>query len=285
MAKKKIEEVTANETKAVEVAEVAENATEEVAVVDEFAEKKAALKTKLENLVKKWNEAFEYNEGTKEIDEDISEALGEYAEVAEKECFKNLQATENSMKAAAERLTFPVLAVQDVREDKKLVGRNVVSAEKKIDPLRLNNKAKNGVGADKKWPAMIEKLNLLLACRRAIELGLDPAKVRDTFSMSEQAAKIESLLSETDPTKYDKNAADEVLRGDLQKILDAMLGTGYSADARMVQFLLMIYQKKDNKRALSVSCANHRSMAQYCLELCHAAVTGNSYNLKYKVKK
>ena len=220
-----------------------------------------------------------------EIDAKIAEKVEEYTTIAERECFNEILQDENPMKAAAERVRYATIKVRDVTED-KVTTRVVEASSNQIDPLKLHKKAKDGIGADKNWHFMIEKLNMLLTCRRAIELGLDPREIKNTYSMSEEATKIEALMSETDPTKYDKNAADELLKQDVQKVVDAMLGGGeFEVTDVMINYLLMIYQKKNNRKSLSVTCANHKNMRIYLLDICHACVTGNEFSVVYKVKK
>lgn len=249
-------------------------------------DKKQEIYDAIVALVDEYNESADYKEFKvmKEIDKKIADKVQEYSEAAEAECFAEILEAENPMKRAAEVVRYSTVKVRDVKEDGTLT-RVIEASSKQIDPLRLHKKAKDGIGADKTWFLMIEKLNLLMTCRRAIELGLDPKQVQNSYSMSEEACKIECLLSETDPTKYDKNAADEVLRQDVQKVVDAMLGEGFSVTDVMINYLLMIYTRKDSRKALSVTCANHKYMRTYILDICHAAVTGNEFCLGYKQKK
>lgn len=292
----KTEEVKVEETKAeeakVETAEAAQS-TEGVAATEETTEtpvddEKDKVREEIDELIKQYNEASEYIEykRMREIEAKIAEKVQQYDELAEGECFAEFLQSENPMKAAAEAVRFPTIKVRDERQKGGGQPKKVVEASSKpIDPMRLHKKAKDGIGANKEWHFMCEKLNLLLTCRRAIELGIDPMTVKNTYSMSDEAVKIECLLSETDATKYDKNAADEILKQDMQKVVDAMVGSGFTVTDVMVNYLLVIYQKKDNKKSLSVTCANHKFMRMYMLEICHAAITGNEFCLNFKVKK
>ena len=285
-------EVKAEEVK-VEAAVAAEPVAEEAKAEDTPAEettkanRKDELLEEINGLVEKYNEANNYREykQMQDIDAKIAEKVEEYTGIAERECFEEILQDENPMKAAAERVRYATIKVRDVTED-KVTTRVVEASSNQIDPLKLHKKAKDGIGADKNWHFMIEKLNMLLTCRRAIELGLEPREIKNTYSMSDEAAKIEALASETDPSKFDKNAADEVLKQDVQKVVDAMLGAGeYEVTDVMINYLLMIYQKKNNRKSLSVSCANHKNMRIYLLDICHACVTGNEFSVIYKVKK
>lgn len=291
----KTEEVKTEEVK-VEAAnaETTEPAKDEVKTEEAAAEaetteatsRKDQLHEEIKELVEKYNEAYGYREYKRmqELDTEIADKVEEYTGISERECFEEILNEENPMKAAAERVRYATIKVRDVTED-KVTTRVVEASSNQIDPLKLHKKAKEGIGADKNWHFMIEKLNMLLTCRRAIELGLNPREIKNTYSMSEEACKIEMLMDGTSPDKFDKNAADEILKQDVQKVVNAMLGEGYEVTDVMINYLLMIYQKKNNRKSLSVSCANHRNMRIYLLDICHACVTGNEFSVIYKVKK
>ena len=63
-----------------------------------------------------------------------------------------------------------------------------------------------------------------------------------------------------------------------------MLGDGYKATSHDVNFLMSVYTKKGRK-ALSVSCANHRFFCGYIAEVCHRIVTNKAYEVEYRAKK
>lgn len=266
--------------------EVKDEPKQEEGKADEKTEQDKLVKidVELRALVKQYNEAFRFREDTSSIETKIGDKVDEYTQESMKRCFTELLTKENPMLEAVKKLTFPTLRVSDEKVEGVKVGIRVDDATKPIDPLRLHHDSKAGIGADPYWNAMIEKLGMLLACRRAIELGLDPLAVKNTYSMSEQALKIEVLRSETDSKKYDKAAADEVLKGDLQNVVNAMLGEGFTISEHEVNYLLMIYQKK-GRSALTVSLAKPQSMRLYLMEICYAAVTHTAYTLDYKKKK
>lgn len=262
-------------------------AAPETAKTVDYSAEKATVRAEIDNLVSQYNDSAAYSEFKimKELEAKISGQVEKYSELAEAECFAEILAAKDPMLEAVKRLTYTSVKVRDVK-DEGVTTRTVEDTEKQIDPLRLHKKAgKDGIGADKNWHLMIEKLNKLMTCARAIELGIDPKDVDSSYSMSEEAAKIECLLSETDPTKYDKNKADEVLLADVQKVVEAMIGAGYSVTEPMVQYLKMVYTKKDTRKSLGVVCANHKQMRTNILEVAHAAVTGDEFTLRYKKKK
>ena len=109
----------------------------------------------------------------------------------------------------------------------------------------------------------------------ARDLGLDPQKVNDSYAMSEIARQFEMGKNPTSKTNLLKT---------LQMVVNAMIGDGYKATSHDVNFLLSVYSKK-NRKALTVSCANHRNFRGYVMEVCHRIVTGKSYELEYKTKR
>lgn len=282
----------AKKTKAVaETAPVAAPATKDrvkpTAVGEAIADRKAALYTELKGLVDKYNESAEFGEfkQMKKIDDATEEKLKEYISVCETECFNALAATPNPMLEAAKVLSFEVVAVKDVKQESGGTVRELQSALKKIDPLRLHKKVEGGIGADKFWWALVDRLNCGLTIAAAVFLEaknthgekLDPQKVRDTIAMSEEAKKL-SLAFEDDL----KN--DEVLLSDVQKVINAMLGDGYSVTMRMVQYLKMAHIGVD-RNAMSLKVSRDSNMRWYMLNVCHAAITGNDFVLKFKENK
>jgi len=132
-----------------------------------------------------------------------------------------------------------------------------------------------GIGADPNWMHVAQKMNFLLTAQKAKDLGLDPAKVNDSYAMSEIARQFEMGKNPTSKTNLLKT---------LQMVVTAMVGDGHKATSHDVNFLLSVYSKK-NRKALTVSCANHRNFRGYVMEVCHRIVTGKSYELEYKTKR
>ena len=56
-------------------------------------------------------------------------------------------------------------------------------------------------------------------------------------------------------------------------------------DTVRLLFLMSVFSRK-NRAALTVSCANHKYMRQYCAEICHRIVMGETYKIEFrKVRK
>ena len=116
---------------------------------------------------------------------------------------------------------------------------------------------------------------MLLTAQKAQDLGLDPKVVNDSFAMSNIAREIDLGKSPTSKTNILKT---------LQSIITAMLGEGYKATSHDVNFLMSTYSKK-NRKALTVTTANHKTLRGLLAEICHRIVTDKQYAVDYKAVK
>lgn len=243
----------------------------------EVKKSKIELREKAENLTTQYNEAIQsgkYDVAAK-LNEEIEQAVNEHTSIARDECFAECMATEDPMMAAIKKLSFMTIRVVDKKVgDEKIPVREVVEAEKPIDLLKLH-KAAGGIGKDKEWFARIEKLNFLLTAQKAVDLGIDPKLVNDSYAMGDIARAIDMGKTPTSKTNILKT---------IQSIVTAMIGEEYKATSHDVNFLMSVYSRK-NRAALTVTCANHKYMRQYMAEICHRIVTGKSYNLDFKKAK
>ena len=239
---------------------------------------KAELRANAEELTIKYNEAVQdgdFNAAAK-LNTEIEQSVNEYTSIVRKECFDRIAATEDPMLTAVKELTYQTIKVKDSKVgDEKIPVRAIIEADKNIDLRKLHKQVKGGIGKDKNWAAMIEKLNLLLTAQKAQDLGLDPKSVHDSYAMSDIAREINMGKTPTSKTNILKT---------VQSIVTAMVGEEYKAVSHDVNFLMSIYSKK-NRAALTVSCANHKYMRQYMMEICHRIVEGKSYALDYKKNK
>lgn len=245
------------------------------------AEKEARatlLRTTVESQVKAYNEAMlenKFDEATK-IDSETVENVNEYTGLVRDMTFEDIAATPDPMKEACKRLSFQTIAVKDVKEgESRLPTRKLIDRDKPIDLLKLHKFVKEGIGHDKDWNYMVEKLNLLLTCQVAKDIGVDPKDIYDSYDMAVIARQ------------YDlgKNPASKTnLLKTLTTIVHAMIGDEYKPVSHDVNFLLRVYSKKSRK-ALTVSCANHRYMRSYCMEICHKLIENKEYGVEYQEKK
>lgn len=242
------------------------------------AEKEAKLKelkATVDEKVKAYNEAMQdgkFDEVSK-LDTEITDTVNEYTSIVRDMCFEDCAASDDPMMAAVTALSFMTIGVKDTKKgDEKLPVREVIERERQIDLLKLHKFVDGGIGHNKEWAYMIEKFNLLMTCQKAKDLGIDPKDINDSYAMSEVAKG------------YDlgKNPASKTnLLKTLTAIVQAMVGEEYKPVSHDVNFLLSVYSRKSRK-ALTVTCANHKYMRGYIMEICHRIVTGKTYEVDYK---
>lgn len=242
------------------------------------AEKEAKLKelrATVEEKVKAYNEAMQDGkfDDVQKLDTEITDSVNEYTSVVRDMCFEDCAASDDPMMTAVTLLSFMTIGVKDTKKgDEKLPVREVIEKERQIDLLKLHKFVDGGIGHDKEWAYMIEKFNLLMTCQKAKDLGIDPTAINDSYAMSEIAKG------------YDlgKNPASKTnLLKTLTAIVQAMVGEEYKPVSHDVNFLLSVYSRKSRK-ALTVTCANHKYMRGYVMEICHRIVTGKTYEVDYK---
>lgn len=205
-------------------------------------------------------------------------AVNKYTAISRDECFAALRATEDPMLEAVKQLVYPTIRIIDKdgkKDGSELPKTYIDDSEKFIDLLRLHKFIDGGIGADKQWAYRIEKLNFLLTAQKAVDLGIDPKSINDSYAMNDISKAIDLGNNPTSKTNLLKT---------IQSIVTAMVGEGYKATSHDVNFLMSIYSRK-NRKALTVTCANHKYMRQYMAEICHRIVFGKSYNLDYKKAK
>ena len=244
---------------------------------EEGMAKLAELKSSVEEQVKVFNDAVQngrFEESTK-ADKAMADTINEYTATVRDMCFEECKATDDPMLAAVKTLSYVTIGVKDEQKgDDEVPVRVIVDKERQIDLLKLD-KFCGGIGADPNWMHVAQKMNFLLTAQKAKDLGLDPAKVNDSYAMSEIARQFEMGKNPTSKTNLLKT---------LQMVVTAMVGDGYKATSHDVNFLLSVYSRK-NRKALVVSCANHRNFRAYIAEVCHRIVTGKEYELEYKTKR
>lgn len=233
------------------------------------------IKASVEEKVKAYNEAMQdakFDEASK-LDTEMTEEVNEYTAIVRDMCFEDCAASDDPMIAAVTALSFMTIGTKDNKKgDEKIPVREVIEREKQIDLYKLHKFVNGGIGQNKDWVQMIEKFNLLMTCQKAKDLGIDPTAINDSYAMSEIAKG------------YDlgKNPASKTnLLKTLTLIVQAMVGEEYKPVSHDVNFLLSVYSRKSRK-ALTVSCANHKYMRNYIMEICHRIVTGKVYEVDYR---
>ena len=244
----------------------------------EYAAKKAELRENAEKLVKVYNDDIQSGkfEKAEKVNDAITKFVNEYTSIARQECFAECEAADDPMLEAIKRLRFMTIGVKDTKKgDEKIPVREIIEKERAIDLLKLHKAVEGGIGADKDWSYRAQKLNFLLTAQKAIDLGIDPKVINDSYAMSEIAKQIDMGKTPTSKTSILKT---------LQTVITAMLGDGVKATSHDVNYLMSVYSRK-NRRALTVTCANHRYFRGYLAEICNHIVTGAPYELDYSKKK
>lgn len=233
------------------------------------------LRASAEEQVKAYNEAMQEGkfEEMSKLDEGITEAVNEYTSIVRDMCFEDCAASADPMLTAVTMLSFITIGVKDSKKgDEKVPVREVIERERQIDLFKLHKYVDGGIGQNKDWVYMIEKLNFLMTAQKCVDLGIKPDAVNDSYAMSDIAKS------------YDlgKNPASKTnLLKTLTTIVQAMLGEEYKPVSHDVNFLLSVYSRK-NRKALTVTCANHKYMRGYVMEICHRLATGKTYEVDFK---
>ena len=240
---------------------------------------KAELRERVEAQVKEFNDFVQNSdfEEAAKLNDAISADVNEYTSIARKEVFDALKASENPMLEAVKQLTYPTIRVRDTKEgEAKIPVRVVEDIERPIDLLKLHKHVGgDGIGADKQWVYMAEKFNMLMTAQKAVDLGIDPKAVNDSYAMSDISKEIDMGKTPTSKTNILKT---------LNSVVQAMVGEEYKAKSHDVNFLISVYSRKGRK-ALTVTCANHKFMRQYLAEICHRVVLNKAYGIEFKASK
>lgn len=245
---------------------------------DERTAKLAELYAKAEELAAAWNTAnFEkkYDEAIT-ADTELEKVIGEYTSEARIQCFEICRESADPMLKAVQLMTYDTIAVKDEDGDDGVTIRHIVGKTRPIDLQKLHKHVPGGIGYDKQWLYVAEKMNFLLTAQKAKDLGIDPKAVNDSYEMATISAAIDMGKSPTSKTNLLKT---------LQQAIAAMIGPDYKAVSHDVNYLLSVYSKRNNRKSLSVTCANHRNFRIYLMDVCHRIVTNGSYSVDFKAKK
>lgn len=237
---------------------------------------KTELRKKAEALIKDYNDAVQSGnyEASVKLNEEIEKTINEYTSIVRTECFDALKETDDPMLEAVKQLTYPTIRAKDTKAgEEKIPVRTLEDIDRPIDLLKLHKHVGgDGIGVDKNWAYIAEKFNFLLTAQKAVDLGIDPKTINDSYAMSKISRQFDMGRTPTSKTNILKT---------LQGVITAMLGEEYKATSHDVNFLMAVYSRK-NRNALTVTCANHRYLRQYLAEICHRIVTNGSYELDYR---
>lgn len=245
---------------------------------EEMVAKLAELKQSAEEKAIAWNEAMgdEKVSDALKIETEIDDIVGEYTGISRQICFEDCKNSGDPMMAAVKRLTFETIrAVYKAPEGELIEKCSITDIEKPIDLEKLH-KYCDGIGKDQKWIYYAQKLNFLLTVQKAKDLGIDPKSINDSYAVAEIARDLDMGKTPTSKTNMLKT---------LNMVIAAMVGDEFKATSHDVNYLLTVWAKKSNKRALTVAAARHRSMYGFLAEICHRIVLSKVYEIEVKELK
>lgn len=237
----------------------------------------AAIKASVEEMAREYNELMgeeKLTDANKKLAE-IQEKVREYSADAKTLFFSDCKATEDPMLEAVKKLTYATICAKNEKRDDDTEVLVIEDRMKVVDLIALD-KFCGTIGADKAWKHTMNKVNFLLTVQKCIDLGVDPKAVNDSYEISDIARAIKLGKTPTSKTNMLKT---------LNVVIAQMIGDVHKATSHDVNFLLSVYAKKSNRKALTVSCANHKNFCKLIAEICHRIVTGASYGVEYKEKK
>ena len=227
------------------------------------------LRAKAEELLEKADSA-ETIEQARKLNVELDETVNEYTAESKKICYAKCEESGNPMKTAIEEFFFPSIRVK-VTEDKE-TGAILRSIQDCVKPIDLGNlhKKLGGIGADKKWIYVVEKLNYLLTVRAAQRVG---ATIKsDAYVMDEISKAIDMGKNPLSNTNILKT---------LQVVITAMLGEEYKATSHDVNYLIDVYANDNKKSKTSITAANHATLRGYLKKVCYRILTnGKGYDVE-----
>ena len=243
-------------------------------------------RAKIYQLVSKYNEHKAFGEIAKmaAVKKEIDEKISDYTSEKETIALNKLRDEENPMLALANSMTFSTVSAREPKATKDMTVSDVVRL---IDPINLNEKVSGGIGVNRKWPHMIQRLNYALTAFVMLKLGLEPNKVfKDVpFTMEEEAARLscfKSNVSSVGKIKMTK-AEEDLLLNDLQTVVDAMI-PGLKVEHKHLWELLVTHCKFDNGKVSKLTSARDTSFRMNIMRIVSQLVTGAEIEVKYQTK-
>lgn len=246
---------------------------------EEMLRKCAEQRAKAEAKANEYNDALISKASAIDLNqkaEILAEIIKEYDRMSRTVTFEDCRLSEDPMKAAVLKLTYPTLKTvfkATSGDPKELKMCSVIEAEKAI-PLDKLHAYCDGIGADKKWIYYAQQLNLLITAKTAKELNnnVDLKAINDSYAMDKIARELDMGKTPTSNTQLLKQ---------LNIVIAAMLGSDFKGTSHDVAFLVNAWSKK-GKKALSIVAARHTTMYNLMLEICHAIMTEKVYELEIK---
>lgn len=259
--------------------------TVETVKANDSAKYQAALEqglSVLNGLVKEYNDK-KNNGASSEVLEKIEERINDYVKKCNKaSCMKSFEEFKNSddpLYTALMALTYKTVKVSNKSYknalDETIRYKAVDDTDSPIDLELLWIYCDKNIGVNSQWVYMCHKLNLLMTCKTAEDIGVDVREINDSFAMNAIAKDID--LGETPCSKTN-------MLKTLNSIVQAMIGEKFKCTSHDVNYLLRVYSKKGRK-ALTVTTSNNRQLITIVCEICHRLLTDGEYAVEYKKAK
>lgn len=213
----------------------------------------------------------------RKIQENITELCNEYTSHAKRVCYEDCLATESPMIEAIRLCEYNTIGVRinEVGDDKTPVMEKY-EPTRKIQLDNFHKSVEGGIGADKNWYLMAQKLNYEMTLRVARKLKKPTAGIVLEYAIDEKAKAV--------AFKSKKPTEGKGLLASLNEVIVAMIGDGYEASEVDVEFLLEVYSKKNRKRR-TVECAKINHFVDILKDICRGILYEEEYDMVYPVKK
>lgn len=203
-----------------------------------------------------------------EIEADLDTAISAYKSTSKAQVYNAAKESGNPMHYAVNAFFYPTIRVKEEKTETGGVIRKIDDALTGIDLGDLH-KNLGGIGADKKWIYLAEKLNFYLTYRAAKDVGHDALMKlldnTDCFTMDKISHEVDLGKNPVSNTNMLKT---------LQTVITAMLGDGYRASSYDVKYLDRVYVNDDKRSKTSVRAANHKALRNYLKKVCWQILNG-----------
>lgn len=250
---------------------------------EEIAKRKASIVA----LVQKYNE-LTLNEKTpakdiKATQDALDKDLADYKVQANHLFYEECEASGDAMLEAVKRQDVVYLKTRDVTDKESKITKRIVEEKPTTVDLDAMHKyslevlKKDGIGKNKNWRNLLQKINFCLTLRVAKAIGVKDEVYKDL----EGYYTINAIAKDIDLGKNPLSNT-QVLKT-LQRAVTDMIGEEYKATSHDVAYM----QECISKRAGSgvIKAATHKEFYKILLDVCHHIVTGDPYGLKAKISK
>lgn len=188
------------------------------------AAKKAAIKEKIDELVKKHNVAVKLAHGrmAEEIKSEIDKKVSEYATEARLDFGYKCRKSSNPMAKALQMLTYTVVKTRIKKDDDtKLDLMSAYEDERFIDLMWLHGYIDGGIGVDKSWVSKAVKFNKEMSSMTNNALAKPIKDFEAAYKISSEADAEKGFKSGKGSSI---NSKDENLMNDVKIVVKAMIG-------------------------------------------------------------